>query len=86
MKNKFYNHIVQLQENLCKEFEEIDGKGKFFEDKWDREGGGGGITRIIEEYQWKSDIIPDLYISQIPLILSSLTRSAVFLIISALLT
>jgi ATP-dependent DNA helicase PIF1 len=29
-----------------------------------------GITRIIEEYQWKSDIIPDLYISQIPLILS----------------
>ena len=49
MKNKFYNHIVQLQENLCREFEKIDGKGKFFEDKWVREGGGGGITKIIED-------------------------------------
>ena len=29
-----------------------------------------GTTRIIDKHKWKSDIIPDLYISQIPLILS----------------
>ena len=44
MKTRFYNHIVQLQKTICKEFEKIDGKGKFFEDVWAREGGGGGIT------------------------------------------
>jgi coproporphyrinogen III oxidase len=48
MKTKFYNHIVQLQKAMCEEFEKIDGKARFFEDKWTREGGGGGITKIIE--------------------------------------
>ena len=42
MKEKFYNHIVQLQETICKELEKIDGRGKFLEDKWVREEGGGG--------------------------------------------
>ena len=49
MKEKFYNHIVQLQETICKELEKIDGRGKFFEDKWVREEGGGGTTKILEE-------------------------------------
>ena len=49
MKTKFYNHIVQLQKAMCEEFEKIDGKARFFEDKWTREGGGGGITKIIED-------------------------------------
>ena len=49
MKNKFYSHIVQLQKSICDEFEKIDGKAKFFEDKWTRDGGGGGITKIIED-------------------------------------
>ena len=51
MKEKFYNHIVQLQETICKELEKIDGGGKFFEDKWAREGGGGGTTKVLEEGQ-----------------------------------
>ena len=49
MKTKFYSHIVQLQKSICDEFEKIDGKAKFFEDKWTRDGGGGGITKIIED-------------------------------------
>ena len=49
MKEKFYNHIVQLQETICKELEKIDGRGKFLEDKWVREEGGGGTTKILEE-------------------------------------
>ena len=49
MKEKFYNHIVQLQETICKELEKIDGRGKFSEDKWVREEGGGGTTKILEE-------------------------------------
>ena len=48
MKEKFYDHIVRLQKTICKELEKIDGKGKFFEDKWVREGGGGGNTKILE--------------------------------------
>jgi len=49
MKTKFYSHIVQLQKSICDEFEKIDGKANFFEDKWTRDGGGGGITKIIED-------------------------------------
>ena len=48
MKTKFYSHIVQLQKAICAEFEKIDGKARFLEDNWTRDGGGGGITRIIE--------------------------------------
>lgn len=37
-----------LQDRICKALEEADGKAKFIEDKWTREEGGGGRTRIIE--------------------------------------
>ena len=37
-----------LQNHICQELERIDGKGKFKEDSWKREGGGGGFTRIIQ--------------------------------------
>jgi coproporphyrinogen III oxidase len=36
-----------LQDNICNRLEQVDGKGKFIEDKWNREEGGGGRTRII---------------------------------------
>lgn len=36
-----------LQYHICKRVEEIDGKSKFQEDKWERPEGGGGRTRII---------------------------------------
>ncbi len=37
-----------LQDNICHALEIEDGKGKFEEDNWKREGGGGGRTRIIQ--------------------------------------
>jgi coproporphyrinogen III oxidase len=40
--------LVALQQRICAALEEEDGKGKFSEEKWEREGGGGGITRVIQ--------------------------------------
>lgn len=39
---------MQLQDSICKALEQEDGKGKFHEDKWIREEGGGGRTRILQ--------------------------------------
>ena len=48
MKEKFYNYIQDLQVTITRRLEEVDGKAKFREDLWDREEGGGGRTRVIE--------------------------------------
>src|SRR3954452_21495178 len=38
-----------LQDRICSVLEKLDGTGKFREDLWQREGGGGGRTRILAE-------------------------------------
>ena len=38
----------QLQLHICSELEAEDGKAKFKEDSWERPGGGGGHTRVIQ--------------------------------------
>lgn len=48
MKNKFYQYIQNLQDQICKGLEDIDGSAKFKEDLWTRPEGGGGRTRVIE--------------------------------------
>ena len=48
MKEKFYNYIQQLQNTITSKLEEVDGSAKFQEDLWERPGGGGGRTRVIE--------------------------------------
>jgi coproporphyrinogen III oxidase len=48
MKNKFYQYILNLQDQICKVLEEVDGVAKFREDIWERPEGGGGRTRVIE--------------------------------------
>jgi coproporphyrinogen III oxidase len=48
IKSTFENHIFKLQDKICQELENIDAKAKFKEDKWEREEGGGGKTRIIK--------------------------------------
>ena len=48
MKNKFYKYIEDLQNTITSKLEEVDGLGKFKEDIWEREEGGGGRTRVIE--------------------------------------
>lgn len=39
----------QLQDNICQGLEELDGKGKFREDSWERPEGGGGRSRVMQE-------------------------------------
>jgi coproporphyrinogen III oxidase len=41
--------IKILQDTICSSLEEVDGKSRFKEDRWERsENGGGGISRVIE--------------------------------------
>ncbi|WKN33715.1 oxygen-dependent coproporphyrinogen oxidase [Porifericola rhodea] len=42
------NWFMSLQDDICRQLEDADGTAKFKEDAWQREGGGGGRTRIIE--------------------------------------
>ncbi len=48
MKDKFYNYIENLQDQITSKLEKIDGEAKFREDIWERQEGGGGRTRVIE--------------------------------------
>ncbi len=48
MKEKFLNYIEALQNTISNALETEDGKGIFEEDLWERPGGGGGRTRIME--------------------------------------
>jgi coproporphyrinogen III oxidase len=48
MKNKFYQYILNLQDQITAGLEKLDGKAKFREDLWERAEGGGGRTRVIE--------------------------------------
>lgn len=41
------NWLKQLQNNICVALENEDGLGKFTVDNWEREEGGGGITKIL---------------------------------------
>src|ERR1700691_4839989 len=36
-----------LQDRICAQLEEVDGAGRFREDAWQREGGGGGRSRVL---------------------------------------
>ena len=43
------NYLLQLQDNICSQLEAADGSGRFVEDAWQREAGGGGRTRVLEQ-------------------------------------
>lgn len=49
IRKPFVNYIKQLQDEICTALEEIDGRARFREDHWDRPGGGGGRSRVIEK-------------------------------------
>src|SRR6266705_1956886 len=38
----------ELQDGICTGLAELDGAGRFREDSWVREGGGGGRSRVLE--------------------------------------
>ncbi len=47
-KEQIQLEFESLQDSICQSLEEADGLGRFKEDQWRRDGGGGGKTRIIE--------------------------------------
>jgi len=47
IKEEWIEYIEELQNIICNSLEEVDGKAKFIEDKWERSEGGGGKTRVI---------------------------------------
>jgi coproporphyrinogen III oxidase len=42
-------YLKQLQDDICRQIEAEDGQGKFVEDSWERPGGGGGRTRVMND-------------------------------------
>ena len=47
-KEQIAAYFQSLQDQICNALEEADGEGKFHQDLWQREAGGGGRTRIIQ--------------------------------------
>lgn len=43
------SYLLNLQDTICAGLETLDGSHRFREDLWQREEGGGGRTRVIEE-------------------------------------
>ena len=43
------SYLLGLQDSICTSLAEIDGGQGFREDSWDRPGGGGGRSRVLEE-------------------------------------
>lgn len=41
--------IRDAQDSVCAAIEAADGGGKFKEDVWSRPGGGGGISRVLQD-------------------------------------
>jgi coproporphyrinogen III oxidase len=48
-KEEIQEFFRKLQDHICNQLEKADGKAEFQEDKWQREGGGGGRTRVISD-------------------------------------
>ncbi len=47
-KQEIISFFKSLQDSICQQLEAADGGGKFQEDAWERPGGGGGRTRILQ--------------------------------------
>ena len=46
-RDRWIGYIYGLQDRICEALEQEDGQTVFLTDEWDREGGGGGRTRVI---------------------------------------
>jgi coproporphyrinogen III oxidase len=42
------NYLLKLQDQICQQLQTLDGQ-PFSEDSWERPGGGGGRTRVLQE-------------------------------------
>ncbi len=43
------SYLLELQDHICNGLQSEDGGGRFKEDLWNRESGGGGRTRVLEQ-------------------------------------
>ena len=46
-KEDISDHFQKLQDDICRALEEADGGSTFYEDKWTRDAGGGGRSRVL---------------------------------------
>ena len=42
-----YSFLTGFHDSFCKQLEALDGQAKFVDDAWQREEGGGGLTRVM---------------------------------------
>src|SRR4051812_12922963 len=49
MRDRAAAYFRDLQDSICLGLEALDGSGRFREDLWTREGGGGGRTRVLAD-------------------------------------
>jgi coproporphyrinogen III oxidase len=47
-KQQVLSYLQQLQQTICSALEQLDGDGQFIKDSWQREEGGGGCSRVLE--------------------------------------
>lgn len=47
-KESIASAFTELQTAICTAVETEDGSGKFSREEWEREGGGGGVTRVLQ--------------------------------------
>ena len=43
------DYLLDLQKRICQALESLDGEKSFIEDRWTRDEGGGGRSRVLEE-------------------------------------
>lgn len=48
-KHRVREYLEDLQNRICIDLAAVDGKGEFVEDSWQREEGGGGRSRVLNE-------------------------------------
>jgi coproporphyrinogen III oxidase len=48
-RESWISFIHDLQNQICKDLEDADGRSFFGEDRWERAGGGGGKTKILAD-------------------------------------
>ena len=49
IKDRARDFFAELQDEVCRALEKLDGRGVFREDLWVRDDGGGGRTRVLED-------------------------------------
>jgi coproporphyrinogen III oxidase len=47
-KEEVARQYQEIQDEICAGLEQLDGKGVFIEERWERDGGGGGRSRVIQ--------------------------------------